>query len=93
MGKKGHKVAVAMSHVIRWSDCNHGTSLQTIDSTFRVQLFRDYTAESSQNDHAKLAPPWKCAVLGLPNELKEEVISISVILRVQCVIIAPEHHI
>ena len=70
--------AVVMSHVIRWSDCNsdpEGLS-EAINPLSKIRLFRDYSEEFLSSDNSISTPYWKCAVLGLPNELKEEVMSV-----------------
>ena len=71
-------VAVVMSHVIRWSDCNseQEESSEAINPSSKIRLFREYSEDPLLSHLSRPTPYWKCAVLGLPNELKEEVMSV-----------------
>lgn len=64
-----------MSHSIRVFDYvkSEREISSKLNSTGRVLLYRDREHGSNQRETAKSSPPWKCAVLGLPHELSEEV--------------------
>lgn len=64
-----------MSHSIRILDFVRGETetIGKLNSSGRVLLYRDREHGSNQRETAISSPVWKCAVLGLPHELSQEV--------------------
>jgi hypothetical protein len=81
-GTINRDAAAEMSHSIRiftYVKCERETSSKH-NSTGKVLLYRDREHGSYQRETAESSPPWKCAVLGLPHELSQEVKSFLLII-------------
>jgi hypothetical protein len=74
-GTINRNAAAEMSHSIRIFDyvkCEREASSK-LNSTGKVLLYRDRGHGSHKRETVEYSPPWKCAVLGLPHELSQEV--------------------